>query len=141
MTLEIHPIRNDDDHARALREIERLWNSVPGTPEGDALDVLGTLVDAYERQHHRIGPPDPVEAIKFRMEQEGLPRTALAEIVGSKARASEILSRKRHLTLRMIRSLTAKLDIPAEVLIREPTPNATKRARPRKRTAGAKQAG
>ncbi len=141
MTLEIHPIRNDDDHARALQEIERLWNSEPGTPEADALDVLGTLVDAYERERHPIGPPDPVEAIKFRMEQNGLPQSALAEIVGSKARASEILSRKRSLTLRMIRALSAKLDIPAEVLIRDPKPLAAKRGRPRKKMTSASQVG
>jgi HTH-type transcriptional regulator/antitoxin HigA len=127
MRIDIHPIRDDQDHARALAQIERLWSAELGSRAGDLLEVLSTLVEAYEREHHAIDPPDPIEAIKFRVEQAGLDRAALAEILGSKARVSEILNRKRRLTLPMIRALNAKLGIPAEVLIRESTMKKPKR--------------
>ncbi len=117
----IHPIRNDRDHARALREIEKLWGAHAGSPEAEKLEVLVTLVDAYEAKHHPIEPPDPIEAIRFRMEQEGLTRADLEKLIGSRARVSEVLSGRRPLTLAMIRRLRDALGISADVLIgREP---------------------
>jgi HTH-type transcriptional regulator/antitoxin HigA len=113
----IHPIRNDDDHGRAMSEIERLWGSREGTPEADALEVLVTLVDAYEAKHHAIEPPDPIEAILFRMEQQGLTRKDLVPMIGSRARVSEVLNKKRPLTLAMIQRLRAGLGISADVLV------------------------
>jgi HTH-type transcriptional regulator/antitoxin HigA len=113
----IHPIRNDEDHAQALAEIERLWGAPDGSPEAESLEVLVTLVDAYEARHHRVDPPDPVEAILFRLEQQGLTRADLVPILGSRARVSEILNRKRPLTLAMIRRLRRALGISADVLI------------------------
>ncbi len=113
----IHPIRNDEDHARALAEIERLWGAPEGSAEAEALEVLVTLVDAYETKHHRIDPPDPIEAILFRVEQQGLTRADLVPILGSRARVSEVLNRRRPLTLGMIRRLRRALGISADVLI------------------------
>lgn len=115
----IMPIRTARDHAAALKEIERLWGSRSGTPEGDRLDVLATLVDAYENERYPMEPPDPIEAIKFRMEQQGLTRKELTKILGTRTRVSEILNRRRSLSIRMIRSLHEKLGISAEVLIRK----------------------
>ena len=115
--MNIHPIHNDDDHSRALFEIERLWGSPEGTPEADTLEVLVTLVDAYEAKHHAIDPPDPIEAILFRMEQQGLTRNDLIPMIGSRARVSEVLNKKRPLTLAMIQRLRAGLGISADVLI------------------------
>lgn len=115
--MNIHPIHNDDDHSRALYEIERLWGSPEGTPEADALEVLVTLVDAYEAKHHAIDPPDPIEAILFRIEQQGLTRNDLIPMIGSRARVSEVLNKKRPLTLAMIQRLRAGLGISADVLI------------------------
>jgi HTH-type transcriptional regulator/antitoxin HigA len=113
----IHPIRNDDDHGRAMSEIERLSGSPEGTPEADALEVLVTLVDAYEAKHHAIDPPDPIEAILFRMEQQGLTRNDLIHMIGSRARVSEVLNKKRPLTLAMIQRLRTGLGISADVLV------------------------
>jgi HTH-type transcriptional regulator/antitoxin HigA len=113
----IRPIRNRKDHARALKQIERLWNAKPGTPSHDRLDVLTTLVEAYERRHFPMPAPDPVQAIIFRMEQQGLTRKDLEPLLGSRARVSEVLNHKRDLTLPMIRALHLKLGIPAESLI------------------------
>ncbi len=115
----IKPIRNERDHRRALKEIDRLMDARPGTPEGDRLDVLVTLVEAWEEKHHPIDPPDPVEAILFAMEQRGLSRRDLEPFIGSRARVAEVLNHKRPLTLAMIRRLHAGLGIPADVLIRE----------------------
>src|SRR5437588_10306919 len=112
--MSIRPIRTRKDHARALKEIERLWNARPGTPGYDRLDVLATLVEAYERKHFPTPPPDPVEAILFRVEQQGLTRKDLEPLIGSRARVSEVLNHKRELTLPMIRALHRKLGIPAE---------------------------
>ncbi len=114
----LRPIRTEADHKAALEEIERLWGAKSGTPEGDRLDILATLVDAYENQHHPIDPPDPIEAIKFRMEQQGLTRKDLEGILGSRTRVAEVLNRRRGLSINMIRRLHKKLGIPAEVLIR-----------------------
>lgn len=115
--MRIHPIRNDRDHARALRHMETLWGARAGSPAAEDLEILVTLVDAYERKHHHILPPDPIEAIKFRMEQEGLTRADLEKLIGSRARVSEIFNRRRSLTVAMIRRLRDVLGIPADVLI------------------------
>ena len=115
--MNIHPIRNDRDHARALRHMETLWGARGGSPAAEQLEVLVTLVDAYEAKRHRILPPDPIEAIKFRMEQEGLTRADLEKLIGSRARVSEILNRRRSLTVAMIRRLRDALGISADVLV------------------------
>jgi HTH-type transcriptional regulator/antitoxin HigA len=115
--MRIHPIRNARDHARALRHMETLWGARAGSPTAEELEILVTLVDAYETKHHRILPPDPIEAIKFRMEQEGLTRADLEKLIGSRARVSEILNRRRSLTVAMIRRLRDVLGISADVLI------------------------
>ena len=117
--MDIHPIRNDDDHALALARLGELWGSPEGTPEAEALDVLVTLVEAYESKHHAIEDPDPVEAILFRMEQQGLTRHDLEPLIGGRARVSEVLNRKRPLTLAMIRRLRSGLGLSADVLVGE----------------------
>jgi HTH-type transcriptional regulator / antitoxin HigA len=115
---EIKPIRTKRDYEAALTEIERLWGAKAKTPDGDRLDVLATLIDAYETEHYPMDPPDPIEAIKFRMEQQGLTRKDLEEIIGTRTRIAEVLSRKRGLSIAMIRRLHERLGISAEVLIR-----------------------
>lgn len=117
--MEIRPIKTIADYKAALKEIEGFMGAKKDLPEGDRLDVLATLVDAYEERRFPIEAPDPVEAIRFRMEQMGLTRKDIEPILGSRARVSEILNRKRPLTLAMIRRLAAELKIPAEVLIQE----------------------
>lgn len=117
--MKIKPIKTDADHKQALARLELLMEAQPDTPEGDELDILATLVDAYERQHHAIEPPHPVEAIRFRMEQMGLVDADLTPIIGQRGRVSEVLNFKRPLTLPMIRRLNATLHIPAETLIPE----------------------
>ena len=121
----LKPIRTKADYEASLAEIERLWGARSGTPEGDRLDILATLVDAYENEHYPMDPPDPIEAIKFRMEQQGLKRKDLAEILGSRTRVTEVLNRRRGLSINMIRRLHEKLGISVDVLIR---PIRTKRA-------------
>jgi HTH-type transcriptional regulator/antitoxin HigA len=116
--MEIKPIRNDADHGRALREVQRLWGAKEGTTEGDRLDVLVTLVDAYESEHFPMDPPDPIEAIRFRLEQQGLDPSALIGVIGGRSRVYEVMHRKRTLSLEMIRRLNERFGIPAEVLIR-----------------------
>lgn len=120
MSSELRPIRTEADYDDALTELERLWGAALGTPAGDRLDVLATLIDAYEAEHHRIDPPDPIDAIRFRMEQQGLTRRDLEPLLGSRARVSEVLNRRRALSLEMIRRLHAALGIPADILIRQP---------------------
>jgi len=117
--MEIKPIKTAADHRAALREIDQLWNAQPDTPEGDRLDMLITLVDAWEDKHEPIGPPDPIEAIKLRMEEQDLTRKDMETYLGSRQRVSDILNRKRPLSLTMIRKLSRGLGIPAEVLIQE----------------------
>ncbi len=117
MVHDIKPIRTEADHAAAMKEIERLWGAKSGTRAGDRLDVLATLVDAYEAQHLPIAPPDPIDAIRFRMEQQGLTRKDLEPMIGSRTRVSEVLNRKRGLSIEMIRRLRAGLGIPADVLV------------------------
>jgi HTH-type transcriptional regulator/antitoxin HigA len=114
----MRPIRSEADHAAALEEVEALWGAASGTAKGDRLDVLATLIDAYEARHHPMDPPDPVEAIKFRMEQQGMTRKDLENIIGSRTRIAEVLNRKRGLSIGMIRRLHERLGIPAEILIR-----------------------
>jgi HTH-type transcriptional regulator/antitoxin HigA len=118
MADEVRPIRSKRDHAAALKEAERLWGAKAGTRDGDRLDVLVTLIEAYEEEHYPIDPPDPIKAIKFRMEQQGLTRRDLEEIIGTRTRIAEVLNRKRGLSIAMIRRLNERLGIPAEVLIR-----------------------
>jgi HTH-type transcriptional regulator/antitoxin HigA len=115
---EVKPIRTKNDYERALAEVERLWGAKIGTPDGDRLDILATLIDAYEAEHFPIDPPDPIEAIKFRMEQQGLTRKDLEPLIGTRTRVAEVLNRKRSLSIGMIRRLHAQLGISAEVLIR-----------------------
>lgn len=116
--MDIRPIKTEADYQATLKEIEGLMMAEPGSEEGDRLDVLVTLVEAYERQHYPVDFPDPVEAIKFRMEQQGLTVEDLVPIIGRKNRVYEILARKRPLTLRMIEGLHAAFAIPAESLLR-----------------------
>ena len=116
--MEIKPIRTKADYEQALREIEHVWGAKEGTPEGDRLDVLTTLVEAYERKHFPIDAPDPIEAIRFRLEQQGLDHRALVGVIGGRSRVYEVMKRKRALTLEMIRRLHERFGIPAEVLIR-----------------------
>ncbi|MBM4258234.1 MAG: transcriptional regulator [Deltaproteobacteria bacterium] len=114
----LKPIRTEADYNGALTEIERLWGAKRGTVEGDRLDILATLVEAYEDEHYPMDPPDPIEAIKFRAEQQGLTRKDLEGIFGSRTRVAEVLNRRRGLSINMIRRLHEKLGISAEVLIR-----------------------
>jgi HTH-type transcriptional regulator/antitoxin HigA len=118
MAAELKPIRSEADYEEALTEVERLWGAKSGTPEGDRLDVLATLIDVYETQHHPMDPPDPIEAIRFRMERQGLTRKDLEPLIGARNRVAEVLNRKRGLSIEMIRQLHDKLGISAEVLIR-----------------------
>jgi HTH-type transcriptional regulator / antitoxin HigA len=118
MKSDVKPIRSKRDHAAALAEVERLWGAKSGTPNGDRLDVLATLIDAYEATHYPMDPPDPIEAIKFRMEQQGLTRKDLEPLIGTRTRVAEVLNGKRSLSIGMIRRLHRKLGISAEVLIR-----------------------
>ena len=115
--MEIRPIKTEADYEAALAEIETLFEAELGTPESDRLEVLTTLVEAYEEAHYAIPSPDPIEAIKYYMESRGLERRDLEPYLGSRARVSEILNRKRPLSLTMIRRLNENLGIPAEVLI------------------------
>ena len=120
MTVTIAPIRTERDYEAALAMIEGLMDAEAGTKEGDRLDVLVTLVEAYEARHWAIDPPDPIDAIKLRLEQRGLSRRYLEKIVGSSGRVSEILNRKRSLSVEMMRRLHAELDIPAASFLRRP---------------------
>lgn len=116
--MNIKPLKTDADYQSALNEIEKLFGVEPGTPEGDRLEVLATLVEAYEDEHYDISAPDPVEAIYYFMESRGLTRADLEPYIGSRGRVSEVLNRKRPLTLSMIQRLNAELGIPAEILVK-----------------------
>jgi HTH-type transcriptional regulator / antitoxin HigA len=118
MKNSLKPIRNKKDYEAALKQVERLWGARLGTEEGDRLDVLATLIDVYEAAHYPVDPPDPIEAIKFRMEQQGLSRKDLEPLIGMRTRVAEVLNRRRSLSIGMIRRLHKKLGISAEVLIR-----------------------
>lgn len=115
--MNIKPIKTKADHRAALAEIEQLFNAKRGTPEGDRLDVLTTLVEAYEARHQPVPPPDPIEAILYTMDSRGLTRADLETYLGSRARVAEVLNRKRALSIEMIRRLQAGLGTPSEVLI------------------------
>ncbi|MES2764498.1 MAG: DNA-binding protein [Bacteroidota bacterium] len=117
--MEIFPIKSAADHKKALKRIEELWEAEPNSPEDDELEILVTLVEAYEEIHYPIGPPDPIEAIKYRMEQQAIEPADLVQYLGSKSRVSEILNRKRKLTIDMIRKLHAGLGISLETLVQD----------------------
>ena len=117
--MDIRPIKTEEDYEAALAEIDTLFDAELGTPEGDKLEVLVTLVEAYEEEHYKVPLPDPIEAIEFHMERLGLTRKDLKPYIGSRGRISEILNRKRPLSLRMIRNLEKGLGIPAAILVQE----------------------
>jgi HTH-type transcriptional regulator/antitoxin HigA len=129
MHMNLRPIRNEADYREAIEESERLWDARPGTPERDRLEVLAMLVDVYEREKFPIGPPDPIEAIKFRMEQAGLTRNDLLPIFGSSGRVSEVLNGRRALTIEMIRGLHERFGIAYEVLVGRTNKRAVARAK------------
>ena len=116
--VEVRPIRSEADYEAALGEIAMIIQSRPGTPDGDRLDVLSTLVEAYEAEHHAIDAPDPIALVEFVMEQRGMSRADLGEFIGERGRVSEVLSKKRALSLPMIRKLNAGLGLPASVLVK-----------------------
>ncbi|MDE2783548.1 MAG: transcriptional regulator [Gemmatimonadota bacterium] len=117
--MTIRPIRNETDYGAALAEIDRLMGVAPETPESDRLDVLVTLVERYEAEHWSIDPPDPISAIHHVMEARGLRQKDLAVLIGSQSHASEVMRRRRPLSLAMIRKLAAEWSLPADVLVRE----------------------
>ncbi|HET8885472.1 MAG TPA: helix-turn-helix domain-containing protein [Salinimicrobium sp.] len=117
--MKIAPIKNEKDYQKALERLEMIFDSKKGTEEGDELEILSILIDRYENENFPINMPDPIEAIKFRMEQMGMKQKDLAEVMGYKSRVSEILNKKRKLTLEMIRKLNTTLQIPTEVLIQD----------------------
>lgn len=119
--MDIKPIKTDADYRAALKEVESLMTAEPNTPEGEKLDILATLIEAYECKHFPLDLPDPVEAIKFEMEQKGLTVKDLEPMIGKSNRVYEVLNRKRSLTLKMIWKLHQELGIPAESLIKQPT--------------------
>jgi Predicted transcription regulator containing HTH domain len=124
--MEIKPIRTESDYESVIKEIEMLMESQPGTPEGDRMDVLVTLVEAYEAKHFPIPEPDdPVEVLEYYMESRGISRTELIDYLGSKERVSEVLNRKRRLSLEMIRRLHAGLGIPTDLLVGRPVHNSS----------------
>ena len=115
--MKIKVIKTEEDYQKALKRMEKLFDAPINTPEGDEAEILAILIEKYEEEHYPIHPPDPIEAIKFRMEQMSMTYGELAEIIGYRSRVSEILNRKRQLTLGMIRRLHLKLKIPYEALI------------------------
>ena len=115
--MNIKPIKTEQDYQNALKRLEAIFDAKAGTTEGDELEILGLLIDDYENKHFPIDLPDPIEAIKFRMEQLGYTQNDLSKILGQKSRASEILNKKRKLSLEMIRKLNLTLNIPTNVLI------------------------
>jgi HTH-type transcriptional regulator/antitoxin HigA len=118
MEIDLRPIRTPSDYEAALELMARLWGADSNSTEGDKLDLLATLIDAYEAKHHPIDPPDPIEAIKFRMEQQGLTRKDLEGIIGTRTRIAEVMNRRRNLSIEMIRRLHDTLGISADILIR-----------------------
>ena len=115
--MEIRPIKTEQDYNDSIKRIEELWGAKKDTPQGDELDLLVTLVESYEMRHYPIAPPDPVDAIKFRMEQMGMTKADMVKYLGSQSRVSEVLNRRRKLTLSMVKSLYKGLKIPAEILL------------------------
>lgn len=129
--MNIKPIKTAEDYKATLARIETIWDAEPNTKKGDELSILVILVENYETEKFKILPPDPIEAIKFRMEQTGLKKTDLARFLGGRNRSTEILNRKRGLSIRMMRALHKKLNIPAESLLSE-----TKAVKKRRITSG-----
>lgn len=117
--MKIKPIKNEKDYELSLKRIDEIFDALPGTKEGDELEILALVIEDYENKNYPIDPPDPIEAIKFRMEQMGMKQADLAKIIGHKSRASEILNKKRKLTLSMIRKLNKTLNISTEILVKE----------------------
>lgn len=121
--MKIKPIKSEKDYNKTLKRIEQLWGCKKNTSEGDEFEILITLVEKYEENHYPVPPPDPVEAIKFRMEQMRLTKKDLVKYLGHSSRVTEVLNRKRNLSIEMIRKLNSGLGIPAEVLIQVPSHN------------------
>jgi len=117
--MNIHPIKTENDYEKALERLEQIFDAKQGTKEGDELEILSILIEKYEDEYYPIDLPDPIEAIKFRMEQLGMKQNDLTEVIGFKSRVSEILNKKRKLTLEMIRKLNKYLSIPTNVLIQK----------------------
>jgi len=117
--MNIKPIKTEEDNREALARISEIFDAKPNTPEGDELDVLTTLVEVFEDAHYPIAPPDPIEAIKFRMEQQGLEDKDLVPFLGQRSRVTEILNRQRRLSISMIRKLHEGLRIPLDILVKE----------------------
>ena len=117
--MNIKPIRNGKDYEKALERLEVIFDAKPDTSDGDELEILSILIDKYEKENFPIGAPDPIEAVKFRMEQLGMRQKDLAETIGFKSRVSEILNKKRKLTLAMIRKIHKHLNIPTNILIKD----------------------
>lgn len=140
MEITVRPIHDEDDYDAALAEVDVLMDAAPGTPEGDRLDVIATLIEAYEARHWPIDAPDPIEAIRVRMEQKQLRQRDLEAMIGSRGRVSEILLRRRALTLPMIRRLAKGLDLSADVLIQE-VPIERRRPPARSRPVAKKKSG
>lgn len=115
--MNIRPIKNESDYEAALARLEAIWDPAEGSPEADELEVLTVLIEDYENRHHPVPPPDPVDAILFRMEQQGLTRKDLEPLLGGRARVSEVLNRKRGLSMAMIRRLHRELHIPLDSLV------------------------
>jgi len=138
--MTIRPIKTNDDYEAALAEVEHLFEIEKTEEEYDRLDILGTLIEAYEAKHYPIGPPDPVAAIEYEMEKRGLSRRALEPMIGSSGRVSEVLNRQRHLTMAMIRNLNRELGIAADILV-APYPLATDAERKAKQMAPAARLG
>ena len=115
--MEIRPIKTEQDYKTAVCRIEELWGAKKDSAQGDELDLLVTLVESYEMKHYPIAPPDPIDAIKFRMEQMGMTSADMVKYIGSQSRVSEVLNRKRGLSLGMIKSIYKGLKIPAEILL------------------------
>ncbi|WP_219702360.1 helix-turn-helix domain-containing protein [Marinomonas lutimaris] len=117
--MNIKPIKNDDDLASAVLRMRSLRGAEPGSPEGDEMEILAALAQAYEEKHHTIEAPDPIEAIKFRMDQMGLKDADLTPLVGQRSRVTEVLKKQRALNLRMIRNLHRELNIPLDALVKD----------------------
>jgi len=117
--MNINPIKTEKDYSLALKRLEEIFDAKIGTPESDEADILGLMIDEYEKKHYPIEAPDPIEAIKIRMEELNLKQVDLVEVIGGKSRVSEILNRKRKLTVEMIRNLTKRLNLSPELLIND----------------------
>lgn len=117
--MKLRPIKTEKDYESALKRLDKIFDAIPGTKEGDELEVLALIIEDYENKNYAIDSPDPIEAIKFRMEQMNMNQSDLADIIGHKSRASEILNKKRKLSLKMIRKLSSQLNISTDILVKE----------------------